>query len=941
VSGLTRRAFLVGGAAGAAVLGLRALSLRGGAGAPGVTAPPTAPVAAAPPAYGGVGDVHRAAWRWDRVVRATHLRANCFGACAWDVYVKDGVVWREEQSDVYAREGAALPDFGPRGCQKGACYSSLMTAPDRVLHPLERVGPRGAGRWRRISWDAALDRLADAILDACAEGGPETVVYDNGTSNVDSGPSTVGEMRLFGMLGATLLDGFGGTGDLAMGAVQTWGTTFVDGSADDWCRADALVFWHCNPAATRIPDAHFASEARYHGAAVACVSPDLSPSALHAGLWVNPRPGTDAALALGVARALLADGTLDLAYVREQTDLPFLVREDDGRFLRASHLREGGSDDVFHFVDERSGEIVEAPGSFGQSSDSLALGGARPALAGRFEVETRTGRVAVRPVMERLRERVAAYDPGTVARITGVGPGTQARLAALYATSRRILTYASWGSNKSHHADLLQRTLILLSALRGQQGRPGSGLRFAAWISFEGGDELVSPGQIPWWQRQLLRVYTPGPRAMEDAIAAATRARLTWTPSHLFLWAHGGLDAAQDGDAMREAIARGWVRVRPAPEKPPRVFVASGVNPLRRWPLPQRVEEVLWPKLRLVAVLDTRLSATATKADLVLPAAGYYEKHGLKYSVAMVPYAVAGDRAVAPLGESKGEWEIMSLLARRLQERARARGLEGALATIGDRFSEDGALGPDDDEAVLDRILRGSAVTGRIGWDEARRLGAIPLRSAGRWGPTQTIGSEIERSGDADEGGTLSPSRIHVEGRRAWPTLTGRQQFYLDHPWFLAADEALPRWKPLPGDDPRHPIRLTGGHTRWSIHAQWRAHPEMLRLQRGGPSLWMSVEDARARGVRDHELVRVRNEHGAFLVRARPSPAVQPGEAILYHAWEPYQFPGRRGNMEVVATPAKPLHLVGDYGHLRPRVFQGGPVHAPRNVAVEIERIGG
>ena len=63
-----------------------------------------------------------------------------------------------------------------------------------------------------------------------------------------------------------------------------------------------------------------------------------------------------------------------------------------------------------------------------------------------------------------------------------------------------------------------------------------------------------------------------------------------------------------------------------------------------------------------------------------------------------------------------------------------------------------------------------------------------------------------------------------------------------------------------------------------------------------------------------------------------------PGEAILDHAWEPYQFEGWRGNMEVVANPYKPLHFAGGYGHLRYRVFQAGPVHAPRGVAVEIAR---
>jgi nitrate reductase alpha subunit len=360
------------------------------------------------------------------------------------------------------------------------------------------------------------------------------------------------------------------------------------------------------------------------------------------------------------------------------------------------------------------------------------------------------------------------------------------------------------------------------------------------------------------------------------------------------------------------------------------VLVTSGVNPLRRWPAPATVERVLWPKLRMVATIDFRMSTTATRADLFLPAAGYYEKRGIKYAMALLPYLVVGDLAVAPLGESRGEWQIMVELARLVQERARARGVEGPAATLHDRFSENGRLGPDSDVELLDRILRGSKATAGIGWDEARRAGALPLRSAGGWGTTSGVGSEIE------PGGTLTPSRIHVEERHAWPTLTGRQQFYLDHPWFEEADEVLPRWKPQPRPGGDHPIQLSGGHTRWSIHAIWRAHPDLLRLQRGEPVLWMSDRDARARGIADGQRVRVWNDHGEFRILAKPTPALAPGLAIVYHAWEPYQFEGRRGNMEVVSSPYKPLHLVGDYGHLRQRVFFSGPVHVPRGVPVEI-----
>jgi DMSO reductase family type II enzyme molybdopterin subunit len=943
MSGLTRRQLLMRAAAGALALSLRQLTL-GASGSRGTGLSASVAHATPPPDYTGWEDVYRAAWRWDRVVRGTHLRANCFSACALDLYVKDGVVWREEQADVYARQAAGLPDYAPRGCQKGNCYSGLMVAPGRITYPLERAGPRGSGQWRRLSWDAALTRIADAVVDAAQEGGIETVVYDNGTSNVDMGPSTVGEMRLFALLGATMLDGFAGTGDLAMGAVQTWGTSFVDGSSDDWCRADTLIFWHCNPVSTRIPDAHFATEARYRGTTVVTVSPDFSPSAIHASLWINPRPGTDTALALGVARALLERNAVDEAYVSEQTDLPFLVRDDTGRFLRQSDLDPKGRDAIFYLADQRTGKVVKAPGTLGRWSDSLDLGKLVPALAGRFQVQTPGGVVNVRPVMERLRERVAAYTPAYVAQVTGVGPQAQERLAELLASSPRTLIYATWGSCKSYHADLLQRSLILLSALRGQHGRTGSGVRFAAWIPFQGADDFLG-AQPSFLQQQLLRVYAPPPRMMEAAIAEASRTRLTWTPSHLFLHVHGGLGEVQDGVAadttlprpagayFREALDRGWIPVRPAADRPPRVLVTSGVNPLRRWPAPQVIERVLWPKLKLIVAIDTRLSTTGMKADLLLPAAGYYEKRGIKYAVALAPYVVIGDRAVAPLGESKPEWEIMAMLARCIQERARERGVQGDLATIYDRFSDNGRYGPQDDEAVIERILQGSSPTRGVSWRQAQKAGAVQVRSIGGWGPTNGVGSEIEAQG------SLTPSRLHVEGKHAWPTLTGRQQFYVDHPWFAEADEVLPRWKPMPGAGGAYPVLLTGGHTRWSIHAIWRADPTMLRLQRGEPSMWMSVEDARARGIDDNDMVRVRNDLGSFRVRARLAPAVAPGEAIIYHAWEPFQFPDWRGNMDVVASPYKPLHLVGDYGHLRYRVFASGPVHVPRGVPVEIERI--
>ncbi len=90
-------------------------------------------------------------------MRCTNVVNCCYQRnCSWDVFVKDGLVLREEQAGEYPQVSPDVPDFNPRGCQKGACYSALMYAPDRLTHPLRRVGERGSGRFKRVSWDEAL-----------------------------------------------------------------------------------------------------------------------------------------------------------------------------------------------------------------------------------------------------------------------------------------------------------------------------------------------------------------------------------------------------------------------------------------------------------------------------------------------------------------------------------------------------------------------------------------------------------------------------------------------------------------------------------------------------------------------------------------------------------------------------------------------------------------
>ena len=278
------------------------------------------------PAYTGWKDLYRQQWTWDKVVRGTHI-VNCWyqAHCAWDVYVKDGLVFREEQAAEYEKVNDELPDYNPRGCNKGGCFSERMYDPTRVTHPLKRVGERGGNKWERVSWDAALTDIADTWLDVATREGTDRVIWDIGPAD-DYAQNTAAFARLSGLTQSVLLDMNTEIGDGHRGALETFGKISFESSADDYFYSDLILFWAGNPLYTQIPNAHFFTEAKYRGARIISIAPDYNASATKADLWIPAKPGTDGALALGVARLLVKDGKIKPDFIPEETELVFLVR---------------------------------------------------------------------------------------------------------------------------------------------------------------------------------------------------------------------------------------------------------------------------------------------------------------------------------------------------------------------------------------------------------------------------------------------------------------------------------------------------------------------------------------------------------------------------------------------------------------------------------------
>jgi DMSO reductase family type II enzyme molybdopterin subunit len=945
-AGCTRRDFLQAAGAAALTLGLTNLRFADSA----LASSPQTQTMAELPQYRAWEDLYREKWRWDRLVRGTHTMTNCVSACAWDLYVKDDVVWREEQRSPYGSSGTDLPDFNPRGCQKGACAAWLMYSPSRVRYPMRRVGPRGSGRWRRISWEEALEEIATATVDAIASDGPASILCELGP-NIGAGPNSAAPLRFFRLLGAPLTDSMAQIGDLSTGATITLGNGHPCGSSDDWFRSAYLVLWAFNPAATRIPDAHFINEARYRGARVVVVAPDYNNTAIHADLWLNPRPGTDAALALAAAQTILEENLFDAAYVAEQTDLPLLLRTDNNRFLRESDVRPGGREDTFFVWNEKDESLAIAPG--GGGSATLALGDVQPALFARPEVKLADGQtVRLRTVLSLLRERLDRENtPEKAAAVTGIAATTIRRFAREFAKAPAALILSQWGSCKFLHADLMQRSQLLLASLTGNLGRAGGGWRAGGFFAPEGFVLLAFQERL-----DLLRLGAFALSAYWKPEEVERQFASCFVPGSIWHHVHGGLahiagdrrygDTSAAGDPrahLQTAIDKGWFPVHPKPGKTPRVVLSIFGNVLRHCRNNTRLLENLWPKLGLVVDVNFRVSETGRWADIILPAAHWYEKADLKYLVSFVPYVHLGDRAVPPLGEAKPEWEIFASLAaavaRRAQERSLApyadiAGVQRDAGRLHEAFTDGGRFGALDEEKALEFIVGYSSQTKNLSLADLRHAGATRFTALGPPGGTAGFFS------DYTVNEPLVPQRWFVQGKQRWPTLTGRQQYYIDHPWFLEWGEALPVHKPPPAAGGDYPLVLSGGHTRWSIHSQWRDQQTMLRLQRGEPVVYISGADAAARGIGDHDRVRVFNDLGAFVVRAKISPSARPGQLLLYHAWEPYQFDGHRSDHSITPSPFKPTSLVGDYGHLHWAYAHWEPNQIDRDTRVDVKRIG-
>jgi anaerobic selenocysteine-containing dehydrogenase/ferredoxin-NADP reductase len=536
---------------------------------------------------------------------------------------------------VYTVDNGALTDVQPDRthptgtamCPKGRAAPEIVHSPRRLTHPLRRTKPKTEPDpgWEPIGWDEAMREIAERLGRIRDESGPEAVAFavtsPSGTSLSDSIDWVERFVRLFGSPNTCYST-----------EICNWHKDFAHAftfgcglPTPDYAGTDMAVLWGHNPVKSWLAQSAALAEARARGAGLAVVDPRRSTSALQADHWLRVLPGTDAALALGVAYELIGIGGADETFLRAWSNGPLLVRMDTGRFLRAEEL-----------APELRGFVVWDEGSDSPIAYETQRAAVRPerfALRGKYRVRTRSGIAECMPAFERYADVCAEWPLDRTSATTGVEVPELQRFARALADSRSVAYYGWTGVGQHANATQIDRAMATLYALTG---------------SFD-----AAGGNV------VLPELAVNPVTSPDQLAPERRAKAL------------GL-----ADFPLGPPAQGWVTARALCHsvlsgQPYRVraLVGFGSNLMVAQPDPARTAEAL-RGLDFQVHLDLFANPTADFADIVLPVNSPWEHEairvGFDISQRAQEHVQLRPRMVEPVGQSRSDTEVVFDLAQRL-----------------------------------------------------------------------------------------------------------------------------------------------------------------------------------------------------------------------------------------------------------------------------------
>ena len=521
---------------------------------------------------------------------------------------------------------------GKAMCMKGKAAPELVDSANRILYPMKRTHPKGAEDpgWQRISWEEAMSTIAGQLEKFKREDGAESVAFGftspSGTPLSDAIEWLERFVRIYGSPNTSY-----GTEicNWHKDVAHRW--TFGCGiPVADYSHADLILLWGHNPANTWLAQASAIGTGRNNGAKLIVVDPRPTPLAKEANAWLDVNPGTDGALALGLSHLLVERNLFNHEFVRNWTNGPLLVRNDNGYFLREKDINPLAISNRYTVWDEHNQQVTFID-SETRTEETLMP---TAALEGNAEVAIADGaKISCQTAFSSFKDMLANYDPENVSRITGVSVASIEAAASLIAGAKKI-AYHSWSGVAQHtNATQTERAIATLYALTGCFDQEGCNRIYASHpVNVVNSPTLMPKSQ---WDKAL---------GLEE--------RPIGPPSQG--WVH-----SQDI----------WHSVLEGTPYKIRGLIGFGANILLSQSDTSLGQQAL-EALEFYAHVDLFETPTSKYADILLPVNTAWEREGLRTgfesSAAAQDHIQLRKKMVSPRGESRSDLEIVFDLACRL-----------------------------------------------------------------------------------------------------------------------------------------------------------------------------------------------------------------------------------------------------------------------------------
>ena len=557
-------------------------------------------------------------------------RGNCSGTCKLNLHVRDGKIVKTSK-----RPFNSFPDGSvDRICLRGLSHVYNIYGPNRVQYPMRRVGERGAGEWERISWDEAVQEIADRWQEIREKYGDQAIAYTRGSGNMGTISGVASPMFnvFFNKINSTQIK-------IARDQANTRGINRVTGNLGDWVLNDPSDFknskhvfvWGANITDAQMHDWHHLAEAQEGGTEVIVIDPVFTQLASKADKWVPVKPATDAALALSMMYVMVEEDTINKPFMKAHTCAPFLVRSDTGKFLRMSDLgvepktvevarqqvsaasssnkgaSVGQSATETKVIDQPA--VLEADGTVVGADDAVD-----PQLSGTYDFNG----IQCRTAYDLLKDDIMEYPPEVAEGICDISADEIRELAHMAVDGPNIHRLG-WGSNSYGNGVHAAHANSTMAALTGQIGYSGAGTG-------------VGDFKACWGINAVVKGMTAAKYPMISA---------------LFL---------------PEIMRTGKYKGEDYPIKS--LYVYAGNPVCNQVNTNEYINDIIG-NMEFYVVADYTFTDTTKYADIVLPAAHWFEQEDVMAISAMQCF-IYSEKAIDPLYESKPDIEILRLFAEKM-----------------------------------------------------------------------------------------------------------------------------------------------------------------------------------------------------------------------------------------------------------------------------------